>query len=55
MHARHGQKIVVSGPALVVGILLDHGFGAVGVAINSAPTEGVPSFRGRKSGRLSPS
>ena len=23
-------------------ILLDHGFGAVGVAINSAPTEGVP-------------
>src|SRR3954463_11518875 len=25
-----------------VQILLDHGFGAVGVAINSAPTEGVP-------------
>ena len=23
-------------------ILLDHGFGAVGIAINSAPTEGVP-------------
>ena len=23
-------------------ILLDHGFGAAGVAINSAPTEGVP-------------
>jgi pimeloyl-ACP methyl ester carboxylesterase len=23
-------------------ILLDHGFGAAGVALNSAPTEGVP-------------
>jgi hypothetical protein len=27
-------------------VLLDHGFGSAGVAINSAPTEGVPVVRG---------
>ena len=34
-------------------ILLDHGFGAAGVAINSAPTEGVRSCRCRRSSRRS--
>jgi pimeloyl-ACP methyl ester carboxylesterase len=31
-----------SAGGVFVQILLDHGFGAVGVAVNSAPTEGVP-------------
>jgi pimeloyl-ACP methyl ester carboxylesterase len=31
-----------SAGGVFVQVLLDHGFGAVGVAINSAPTEGVP-------------
>ena len=34
-------------------ILLDHGFGAAGVAINSAPTEGVAACRCRRSRRRS--
>jgi pimeloyl-ACP methyl ester carboxylesterase len=31
-----------SAGGVFVQLLLDHGFGAVGVAVNSAPTEGVP-------------
>jgi pimeloyl-ACP methyl ester carboxylesterase len=49
----HLEEVVESldSPPIIMGhsaggaftqILLDHGFGAVGVAINSAPTEGVP-------------
>ena len=34
-------------------IVLDHGFGAAGVAINSAPTEGVSASRSRRSRRRS--
>jgi esterase/lipase len=36
-------------------ILLDHGFGAVGVAIDSAPTEGVKVTRSPRSSPGSPS
>jgi pimeloyl-ACP methyl ester carboxylesterase len=49
----HLEEVVgaVESPPILIGhsaggvftqILLDHGFGAAGVAINSAPTEGVP-------------
>ena len=49
----HLEEVVgaVGSPPILIGhsaggvftqILLDHGFGAAGVAINSAPTEGVP-------------
>ena len=34
-----------SAGGVFVQILLDHGYGAVGVAINSAPTEGVAVSR----------
>ena len=37
----------------LVQILLDHGFGAAGVAIDSVPTEGVLTCRCRRSRRLS--
>ena len=42
-----------SAGGVFVQLLLDHGFGAAGVAIDSAPTEGVKTVRSRRSRRRS--
>ena len=39
---------------LIVQILLDHGYGAVGVAIDSAPLRACAAYRWRRPGPSSP-